>query len=495
MKGPLLSRNSSLLVLWLSLLVGTLLVVPLATANEFPLASTGDIWFQVDHAGFLGDNGRVVEEYYFRVTNNQLEFIEEGDEFGGKIFVNLKFKDAEEKELGEAGKRFEFTVPSLEIAGSPDHAQILVIRESLDPRARSVEITIEDLNARKRGLLYMFTGKRKSGGTRGTLELPPFLDKDFGISDIQFAWEVREVEEDTSFEKHGLNVIPNPARTYGLLQPRLTAYYEVYDLRDLGDEPRDYLVHHELQDPIGNVTRSKPDTVRSATGEWIKVLSFDLSQVVTGTHILRAVIVHPETGEESVSEREFSLLWRNEFWEMTEQAILDEARVLFQEDEYERFKIMSSGDRAQYVEKFWANGDPSPGSARNELREEFLRRVAHANTMYTTHIKGMLTDRGRLLIRFGEPDEIHQELMPTQDRQLDNLVPQLSAQNPEGRKLATSDIVDTRPYEIWSYTRQGSPLFPEREIGTTVTGLLFVFVDETGTGDYILRYSSDFIGY
>ena len=107
----------------------------------------------------------------------------------------------------------------------------------------------------------------------------------------------------------------------------------------------------------------------------------------------------------------------------------------------------------------------------------------------------MLTDRGRLYIRFGEPDEIQQEIMPTQGTQLDGRVSELVDENPAASLLATNDRVDNRPYEVWIYTRQGSPLFPEREQGTSVTGLRFVFVDETGTGDYILRYSSDFIGY
>ena len=52
-----------------------------------------------------------------------------------------------------------------------------------------------------------------------------------------------------------------------------------------------------------------------------------------------------------------------------------------------------------------------------------------------------------------------------------------------------------RPFEIWIYARRGVPLFPEREFGTSLTGLRFIFIDETGTGNYVLRYSKDFIDY
>ncbi len=190
------------------------------------------------------------------------------------------------------------------------------------------------------------------------------------------------------------------------------------------------------------------------------------------------------------------MLWNSDSWDRTEQDVLDEARVLFTETEYEKFKEMSFGDRELYIQRFWAESDPTPQSAQNELRGEFLRRVAFANREFSAHgMKGMITDRGRIYIRFGEPDEIERELLPTVDRQLDRRVDELTKDNAEGRLLATNDEADTRPYEIWSYTRRGAPLFPEREFTTSMTGLKFVFVDETGTGRYVLRYSSDFIGY
>jgi GWxTD domain-containing protein len=270
----------------------------------------------------------------------------------------------------------------------------------------------------------------------------------------------------------------------------------VYDLREREPETEQtYVVRHELVDPRDNVLPTTVDTVRSASGEWIKVSSFDLSKLSMGEYTLRAIVEHPASGAEAVGERTFSLLWKNAFWAMTEQDVLDEARVLFQEDEYDRFQAMSSGDRAQYVEEFWQNADPTPGTSRNELREEFMRRVRYANGQFQSQGKGMLSDRGRLYIRFGEPDEIQRELLPTGDRQLDQQVEKLTEENISGSLLATNDVIDTRPYEIWIYTRQGAPLFPERERTTTVTGLRFVFVDETGTGHYVLRYSSDFIGY
>jgi GWxTD domain-containing protein len=478
-----------------SIVIAAGLAAAAAGAGTFPVASTGDVWFQADHAAFLGPKNEVVEEFYFRITNNQLQFDEEDGALAGGVFVHLKFRDEEGNDLTEAGRSYTFTVSSRDVATSPDDAQILVLREPLDLRTRSVEVEIEDMHARKRGLLYLFTGKRRNGKAGGDIDPPGFVNKPFALSDVQFTWEVRKAEPGGSFEKNGFEVVPNPSRSYGLLQPRLTVYYEVYDLREREPGPSTYVVRHELVDPEGNVLPTLPDTVVSNSGEWVKVASFDLTKLSTGEYLLRAIVDHPESGERAVGERSFNLLWKSEFWAMTEQDILDEARVLFQEEEYEQFQGMSAGDRALYVDKFWRDADPTPGTSSNELREEFKRRVGYANNQFHSQIKGMLTDRGRLYIRFGEPDEIQRELLPTGGSQLDQQVGSLTKENITGSLLATNDVIDTRPYEIWTYTRQGTPLFPERERTTTVTGLRFVFVDETGTGHYVLRYSSDFIGY
>ncbi len=464
-------------------------------ATEFPVASLGDIWFQADQAGFMDDDGSPYEEYYFRVSNSQLEFTE-ADEgwYEGRVFVKLTFRDAEGDKVGEASHRYEFTVPDQPTALSPDHAQILVLREALDPRTAIVDLEMEDLNARKRGLLYFITGKRQNGTAVGLIDPPPFLSDSLGISDVQFAWQVEPAKDESPFVKHDMNVIPNPSRSYGLLQPRLAAYYEVYD-RHQSEEATTYLIQYDMMNPAGEVVRSHPDTVVSDSGAWAKVVTFDLTRMGSGEYRLRTTVTRPDAGISGVSERPFSLIWRTDSWERTERDILDEARVLFTENEYERFKTMSAGDRELYIEQFWADADPSPGSATNELRNEFMRRVAFANRHYSTSRRGMLTDRGRIYIRFGEPDEVERQLIPTRGDQLDQLVGDLTRENARGRMLASNDEIDTRPYEVWTYTQQGHPLFPEREFTTSVTGLRFVFVDETGTGHYVLRYASDFIGF
>ena len=91
---------------------------------------------------------------------------------------------------------------------------------------------------------------------------------------------------------------------------------------------------------------------------------------------------------------------------------------------------------------FWSERDPTPGTQRNESMEQYYFRVAYANDRYSRfHDRGWNTDRGEVFIRFGEPDYVENHPFD----------------------------YGTRPYQIWTYQGRGRR---------------FIFVDETGAGDF-----------
>ncbi len=60
----------------------------------------------------------------------------------------------------------------------------------------------------------------------------------------------------------------------------------------------------------------------------------------------------------------------------------------------------------QFIEQFWLRRDPTPDTEENEFREEHYRRIQYANEHYAAGIPGWRTDRGRIYIVWGPPDEI-----------------------------------------------------------------------------------------
>lgn len=98
--------------------------------------------------------------------------------------------------------------------------------------------------------------------------------------------------------------------------------------------------------------------------------------------------------------------------------------------------------------QFWKRMDPTPKTAFNELMQEYYERVDYTMKNYSVvgSKNGAETDRGKIYIQFGKPDDI---------------------------KRVYDDPNNIK--EIWTYKN------PERQ---------FMFTDKTGLGNFILSTSS-----
>jgi len=116
-------------------------------------------------------------------------------------------------------------------------------------------------------------------------------------------------------------------------------------------------------------------------------------------------------------------------------------------------KKMSPGAKRRFLTEFWKRRDPTPGTPRNERREQFYQAIAYADANYREPGKkapdGWRTDRGRVYAKNGTPDDVLQR-------------------HKEAYGAA---------FEVWKYTR-GKARY-------------YIFADRTGFGAYQLIYSND----
>src|SRR5215469_5864150 len=79
--------------------------------------------------------------------------------------------------------------------------------------------------------------------------------------------------------------------------------------------------------------------------------------------------------------------------------ITDEERAAFKQ-------LSNDEERDNFIEAFWQRRDPTPDTEENEYKEEHYQRIAYANEHFAAGVPGWRTDRGRIYIVFGKPDEI-----------------------------------------------------------------------------------------
>jgi len=77
------------------------------------------------------------------------------------------------------------------------------------------------------------------------------------------------------------------------------------------------------------------------------------------------------------------------------------------DQERKAFKNLTNDEeREAFIEAFWQRRNPDPDSPENEFREEHYRRIAYANEHFAAGKPGWKTDRGRIYIMWGKPDDI-----------------------------------------------------------------------------------------
>ncbi len=151
-------------------------------------------------------------------------------------------------------------------------------------------------------------------------------------------------------------------------------------------------------------------------------------------------------------ERELAGPWKKWLNEDVVYIVTDEEKKAFHQ-------LRTDEERQQFVESFWQRRDPTPDTEENEYKEEHYRRIAYANDHYASGIPGWKTDRGRMYIKYGPPDEI--ESHPSGG----------SYERPieEG-----GGETSTYPFEDWTY----------RYIEAIGTNIKIEFVDQTMSGEY-----------
>jgi GWxTD domain-containing protein len=84
----------------------------------------------------------------------------------------------------------------------------------------------------------------------------------------------------------------------------------------------------------------------------------------------------------------------------------DVVYIIMPEERQAFLHLQTNEEREQFIEQFWLRRNPNPDSPENDFKEEHYRRIAYTNERFASGVPGWKTDRGRIYITWGPPDEI-----------------------------------------------------------------------------------------
>lgn len=178
------------------------------------------------------------------------------------------------------------------------------------------------------------------------------------------------------------------------------------------------------------------------------ILDIPSRSLVQGVYLLQVVASAAEFTD--TLRHKFRVRWLDTPRSLASLPVAIEAlKHICSDDEIVRMK---HGDLLQHREAFdayWKTKDPTPLTARNEIMEEYYRRVDYAIEHFSTFLEsnGMRSDRGKAHVLYGKPTTVDRSFNP-----------------------------GTVPTEVWVYPSQKRRL---------------VFIDQGGKGHYLLYANED----
>lgn len=338
--------------------------------------------------------------------------------------------------------------------------------------ASSVETLTFVVGAGAFGLTVTVTDSASGRAVSGETRISAY-DAAPAVSDLLLADRIRPatgsdtVPEVGEVRKGGLLVAAGPDPVLRPNAAKLYVYGEAYR-----DRPDTVAWHLEVVGPDGKVVvATAPSRAAVEAGGGVITGGLDLAGLPPASYALRAVVVFGadtatsaadfEMGglelERRVAQASQELGASVDAFDRASEAGLDSlfAPLFYLPDaaDLRLYEGLTSDGKRRFLRAFWARRDPTPATPRNEAMEDFYARIAEANRRFAEggagSIPGWRTDRGRIYIVHGEPDQV--------------------LRRPFG--------ATTPPWEAWKYLKERA--------------LKYVFLDETRLGHYALVFSDD----
>jgi GWxTD domain-containing protein len=479
-----------------------------------PFMGEGDLSFPVDFCAFRTQEPRWVDlAIYLSISNDQIKFDPTGGGLDGELGLEIILRTEDGKE-DAAVIRTELRPQAATELDASDRTIQQVIRERARVLPGRYEILVElvDRRSEKVGLFNRMRNIKNSGSVRTRIEVPDLESEDLALSELAFVRRADAADAEDPFARNGVDFDPNPSRHYGLALSRVKFYVEVYG-GPRHEEGDSYLLLSEVKAGSGVPIVERRSRVVPVDRSFVLTDELDLTKNVPAGHYdLVFTVLNERTRQVASTRRPFDVLWSVNSWALDPDGLLQEMALVMTDSEFDTLEELSPGAREIYLSEFWHKLDPTPDTPDNEILEGFRQRVAFADRKFQSTLRrGILTDQGRVYVRYGPPDDVDYQYSSSgfgpgngTERVSDPAERATISSRPSASFLETDEFLEgdvsglgsqrgsatvkSKALEVWTYDGRGRSLRPDRQdlSQSGHRGLKFVFADEMGNGDYRL---------
>jgi len=287
------------------------------------------------------------------------------------------------------------------------------------------------------------------------------------ISDLELCSNItRGGESGGPFSKNSLEVVPNPGLVFGAQGlPVIFCYAEIYN----AVPGRNYKIVSSIIGANGVTIKEASRRKTYSSTNVVEAGTMNITAIESGRYLYRLSALDDSTGALLAAREKIFYVHNPHIQPSLDTRVSAKAgelaglgvAELSQEFKYAQYistdeeralfaKLSAEEGMREFMAKFWAEIELGRQGRDPMTRTDYLRRVSAANQRYRAfNREGWQTDRGRVYIMYGEPDQV--DRFPMQE--------------------------SSKPYEIWYFYQ-------------IENGVEFYFIDRTGFNEYILVNST-----
>ena len=362
-------------------------------------------------------------DVYIQVPYKNVQFVKSSQGFTAKYSITASVFDSSKKKLiVEKTWNETINVIDFNMASSKENYSLSKRSFDLAPGVYSVRTLLQDKDSKQQAI------------GENVFKVRSF-DKNISLSDILMISKF-----DSSQGKNA--IIPNISRNIPTSKDRVKFYFEVYSKDSTeGNRTFEYSVYNSDKNVIHKEVEDR--NIKSGKNKILYSLAefpFEL-----GVYSLTVSLLDENSKVVETVSKSFYSHWKGLPGVITDidKAIAQTVYIATPDE----LDYMEEGETVQEKTKrfleYWKKKDPSPNNDENEIFDEYFRRISFSNDNFSNYIEGWRSDRGMVYTILGTPNNIDRHPFE----------------------------YDSKPYEVWEYYDLNRS---------------FVFLDQTGFGDYRL---------
>ncbi len=381
--------------------------------------------FDVDAISFASDSaGRSRLDVYMAIPYEQLSFVKSDDKFVASYEMTLSVYDSAKALVTEKLWTRETKAASFEQSVSSGAFSVEQISLLLRPGYYQISVQCRDMESR--------TVRR----VNKQITISDYALPGFHLSDVMLISKI-------SMKGDKRSITPSISPNIGNISIPFHVFFEAYN----PDGSKSTRFSTSVYDPKKNLVATFDTTLTLNGGRNQVFLQVDQTSLSIGDYNLfvQAFPADDTTKVLATTSRMIVVRWSGMPKSVKDLDLSIEQLVYIAKDkELDVIREAKTPEEKQkrFIE-FWKKKDPNPNTIRNEKMEEYYMRVDYSNKHFKHYTEGWRTDMGMVYIIFGTPNNVDRHPFDS----------------------------DAKPYEVWSYYE---------------LNYSFVFVDQSGFGDYRL---------